>query len=138
MNSDDRRSARANVILTGMIEHLNSRIPVRIRDLSEHGAQVIGDKLPAPDTQITLRCNGKAVDGWVAWSRGERAGIEFGEPTPPEGQRNGNDAQVSRLLRTRERQNFGGLVFGEISCPMKNEKSSRNGPSRLENDDGPD
>lgn len=85
MNSDDRRSARANVILTGMIEHLNSRIPVRIRDLSEHGAQVIGDKLPAPDTQITLRCNGKAVDGWVAWSRGERAGIEFGEPTPPEG-----------------------------------------------------
>jgi hypothetical protein len=84
MNSDERRSARANVILTGTIEHSNSRLPVRIRDVSEHGAQVIGDMLPAPDTRITLRCNGKAVDGWVAWSQGERAGIEFGEPTPPD------------------------------------------------------
>ena len=84
MGSDERRSARANVILTGMIEHSNSRIPVRIRDLSDHGAQVIGDKLPAADTQITLRCNGQAVEGWVAWSQGERAGIEFGRPTPPD------------------------------------------------------
>ena len=84
MNSDERRSARATVMLAAVIEHSDTRTPVRVRDLSEHGAQVIGDELPAPDTQIIFRCNGKAVAGWVAWSQGERCGIEFGKPTAPD------------------------------------------------------
>ena len=81
MDGDERRSDRANVILTAVIEHSQDRIPVRIRNLSEHGALVVGDGLPAADTDITFRCNGQAVEGWVVWSQGERAGIMFGKPT---------------------------------------------------------
>jgi hypothetical protein len=84
MGSDERRSARSNVILTAVIEHERTCIPVRIGNLSEHGALVIGDGLPAGDTQITFRCNGQAVEGWVAWSEGSRAGINFGSPTAPD------------------------------------------------------
>ena len=84
MGTDERRSERANVILTATIEHGTARIPVRIGNLSEHGAMVIGDGLPPNDTQIVFRCNGQAVEGWVAWSQGNRAGVHFGIPTQPE------------------------------------------------------
>jgi len=84
MNGDERRSARANVILAGTIELSDSRVSVRIKDLSQHGALVVGEQLPASDTPITFHCNGKSVKGWVAWSQGDRAGIEFGKPTQPD------------------------------------------------------
>jgi PilZ domain len=96
MDSDERRSDRANVILTAMIEHSQDRIPVRIRNLSEHGALVVGDGLPAADTAITFRCNGQAVEGWVAWSRGKRAGIAFGKPT-----------RLDALTKREQRQGLG-------------------------------
>ncbi len=84
MGSDERRSARANVILTAVIEHGSARIPVRISNLSEHGALVVGDGLPQDETQINFRCNGASVQGWVAWSRAGRAGIQFGTPLQPD------------------------------------------------------
>jgi hypothetical protein len=80
MGTDERRSGRANVILTATIEKGSARIPVRVSNLSEHGALVIGDGLPAGETQIVFRCNGAAVQSWVAWSRDGRAGIQFGNP----------------------------------------------------------
>lgn len=84
MTTDERRSPRANVILTATIEFGRTRIPVRVRNLSQHGALVIGDGLPADETEITFRCNGAAVQSWVAWSQPGRAGIQFGRPTQTE------------------------------------------------------
>ena len=84
MSKEERRSARSNVILTAMIEHGNARIPVRVSNLSEHGALVIGDSLPTGETKVTFRCNGVAIEGWVAWWEKGRAGIEFGNSTEPE------------------------------------------------------
>ena len=84
MGADDRRSARANVILTATIEDGGARIPVRVSNLSAHGALVIGDGLPAGETQVIFRCNGAAVQSWVAWSRASRAGIQFGNPIQPD------------------------------------------------------
>ena len=103
MGTDERRSARANVILTATIEHANARIPVRVSNLSEHGALVIGDGLPADETQIVFRCNGMAVQGWVAWSQSGRAGIQFGNPTQPESltQREDNP-RIAIIKDTRE------------------------------------
>ena len=83
MATDERRSARANVILTATVEGGGARIPVRIANLSEHGALVIGDRLPARETQVTFHCNGASVQCWVAWSQGDRAGIQFGTPVQP-------------------------------------------------------
>ena len=84
MGTDDRRSARANVILTALIEDGDIRAPVRVSNLSEYGALVIGDRLPSGESHVTLHCNGTAVRCWVAWSQGGRAGIHFEEPVCPE------------------------------------------------------
>ena len=84
MGTDERRSGRANVILAATLEHRGARIPVRVSNLSEHGALVVGDGLPKGETQIVFHCNGANVQSWVAWSRDGRAGIEFGIPVPPD------------------------------------------------------
>jgi hypothetical protein len=84
MASDERRSERANVILAAVIEHAHGRVPVRIKNLSQHGALVIGDGLPVGETLITFKCNGQSLDGWVAWSQEGRAGIQFGSPNNPD------------------------------------------------------
>src|SRR6476659_3741239 len=75
---DERRSARANVLLAGFIESEQVCVPVRIRDLSEHGALVVGKVRLAVDTHVTLRCNGKAIQCWIAWTADAHAGIQFG------------------------------------------------------------
>jgi hypothetical protein len=84
MGTDDRRSLRSNVILTAIIEGKDFRAPVRVGNVSEHGALLIGDRLPPGETEVTLHCNGIAVRCWVAWSDGGRAGIHFEERLPPE------------------------------------------------------
>jgi hypothetical protein len=84
VGSDERRSPRANVILTAIIEQGRNRIPVRISNLSEHGALVIGAGLPANETPVTFRCKGVDVQGFVAWSKHGRAGIQFEQSIEPE------------------------------------------------------
>jgi len=84
MSADERRSDRANVILTAMIDDGRSQIPVRVSDLSSHGALVIGKGLPAEETSVSFRCGGASVQSWVAWSRAGRAGIQFGTPVQPD------------------------------------------------------
>ena len=81
--TDERRSPRENVILMATIEHGCARIPVRARNLSAHGALVIGDGLPAPETEVAFRCNGASVQSWIAWSQEGRAGVHFGTPVDP-------------------------------------------------------
>ena len=66
------------------IEHGRASIPVRVANLSEHGALVIGDGIPADETQVTFRCSGASVQSWIAWSREGRAGIQFGAPVQPD------------------------------------------------------
>ena len=83
-NTDERRSERVNVLLTAAIEAGSTRIPVRVGNLSAHGAMVIGDGLPPSETHVIFRCNGQAIQSWVAWTRGGRAGIQFGNPINPE------------------------------------------------------
>ena len=84
MGSDERRSPRGNVILTATVEQGSARIRVRVGDLSQHGALIIGGPLLVSEKQIVFCCNGVAIKGWVAWSKGDRAGIEFGAPIEPE------------------------------------------------------
>jgi hypothetical protein len=84
LGTDERRSGRANVILTATIEDGSARIPVRVSNLSSHGALLIGDGIPAGETQVNFRCGGASVQCWIAWSREGRAGIEFGTPVQPD------------------------------------------------------
>jgi hypothetical protein len=83
-NPDERRSARANVILKAVIEWHGGRANVRVGNLSAHGALVIGEGLPVRDTNVTFRCHETAVSGWIMWATAERAGIQFEQPVDPE------------------------------------------------------
>jgi hypothetical protein len=80
---DERRSARANVLLAATIECDGVRTRARVVNLSAHGALVSGDIPLEEDALITFECNGLTVQGWVAWVRAPHAGIQFGEPKQP-------------------------------------------------------
>src|SRR5206468_45973 len=98
--ADERRSARANVLLVGTVECGGVQIRLRIANLSAHGGLVVADGLPAEGTQLTLRCNGATVQSWIAWVRTPHAGIQFGEPIDPdELLRNAPPAQAQMITR---------------------------------------
>lgn len=85
MGADERRSPRANVILTATVEgSAGCRAQVRIANLSANGAMVIGKGVPSRESEIIFRCNGLDINGWVTWLDGDRAGIQFAEPIEPE------------------------------------------------------
>jgi len=85
MGPDDRRSERANVILTATIESAgSSTVRVRVSNLSANGALVIGDEIPKRETPIVFHCNGLAIESWVSWVDAGRAGIAFAEAVEPE------------------------------------------------------
>ena len=81
---DERRSPRANVLLIAAVECDGIRIPIRVSNLSAHGVLVIGKGLPCADARVIFRCNGLAVESWVAWTEAPHAGIQFNEPIQPE------------------------------------------------------
>jgi hypothetical protein len=85
MGADDRRSERANVLLTATIEGpAGAAVRVRVSNLSAFGALVIGDEIPPPETAIVLHCNGLAITSWISWSDSGRAGIAFADEVDPE------------------------------------------------------
>jgi hypothetical protein len=81
-SADERRSTRANVLLTAAIECGGVRIPVRVSNLSAHGALVLSDAVLEEGASVIYRCNGMQIEGWIAWVRPPHAGIQFGEPIP--------------------------------------------------------
>ena len=83
INADERRSPRARVMLTAMIECDGIRTSVRIDDLSAYGVRVLGDGLPEIDTPVNFECNGLSIQAFVAWVKPPLAGIGFGEPVEP-------------------------------------------------------
>jgi hypothetical protein len=45
---------------------------------------VIGEGFPPADSDVIFQCNGRAVQGWIAWVGGGRAGIQFEDSVQPE------------------------------------------------------
>jgi hypothetical protein len=82
--ADERRSPRANILMKGAIESGQNHFPIRVSNLSAHGALVIGQAFPERDTPVVFRCNGFAVESWVAWVKTPHAGIQFAQPIRPE------------------------------------------------------
>ena len=82
--ADERRSERANVLLTATLDSAGTRSTVRVGNLSAHGALLVGKNLPPEAAEVTFRCNGIAVHGWVAWVRESCIGLDFDQPINPE------------------------------------------------------
>jgi hypothetical protein len=104
--ADDRRSARANVVLHGIIESAGVRNGVRIANLSGHGALVIGDAIPAEDTQVIFRCKDVAIPGWVAWVRAPHAGIQFDQVIQPEALFRNSSIPSHMIMKDTRQINF--------------------------------
>ncbi|MBW0006913.1 MAG: hypothetical protein JO335_04275 [Sphingomonas sp.] len=55
-------------------------VPVRIANLSTHGALVFGSRLPSQDQEVVLICGTVRIGGWIAWAGTSHAGINFDAP----------------------------------------------------------
>jgi hypothetical protein len=75
--STDRRSRRAPVLLAAEIEFGRSRLPVKVRNVSEKGALIEGDHLPPEGATGTFSRNGLSVDFTVVWVQDRYAGVAF-------------------------------------------------------------
>lgn len=80
---EERRSARAKVLLTAVIECDGVRVPVRVVNLSANGALVACDEPPSENTRVKFRTGMRTAEGWTAWVRPPHAGINFDEPIEP-------------------------------------------------------
>jgi hypothetical protein len=78
--ADERRSTRSTVLLTAEIERAGDRFPVRVINLSAHGALVQGDAMPDMDSEVTFRCSDVAAKGFMAWVQPPHGGVSFDEP----------------------------------------------------------
>lgn len=82
--TQNRRSRRSNVLLNATVEVAGEMLPVKLRNLSDEGALVEADLLPAADTKIVFHRKELSVRGSIAWVSGNHAGIAFNRKLDPE------------------------------------------------------
>jgi len=68
------------MLLTATVEVAGTPMPVRLRNLSEQGALVEGDRLPSPESDTCFARGDMFRAGRVVWVQGRFAGIAFDEP----------------------------------------------------------
>ena len=81
--TQNRRSSRSNVMLKATLEVSGDSLTVVLRNLSQEGALVHGEKLPAQGTRVLFRRDGLSVPSRIAWSHCAHAGVEFDFPLFP-------------------------------------------------------
>jgi len=79
-NSQNRQSRRSPVMLSAVLEWAGNSIPVVLRNLSEGGALVEAERLPAEGLPILFSRKELRVQARVAWLEGRFAGIAFDSP----------------------------------------------------------
>jgi hypothetical protein len=76
----DRRSRRSPVLLAASLELAGQAVPVKLRNLSEEGALVEGDRLPLEGSVTFFERNELRLKSRVVWVHGRYAGVAFDEP----------------------------------------------------------
>jgi len=80
----NRRSRRSPVLLAATIEVAGRQVAVKLRNLSEEGALIEGDCLPAEGSKTFFERNELRLASRVVWVHGRYAGIAFDEALDPE------------------------------------------------------
>jgi len=78
--SQNRRSRRSPVFLAATIEVAGAPQAVKLRNLSEEGALVQGDRLPLEGTTTFFQRNELRLKSRVVWVLGTYAGVAFARP----------------------------------------------------------
>ncbi len=76
----NRRSRRAPVLLAATIEVDGVAQPVKLRNLSEDGALIEGERLPAEGSTSFFQRNDLRLKSRVIWVHGRFAGVAFARP----------------------------------------------------------
>ena len=77
-NEDDLRSdPRSHVFLTAVLRTGAGQGPVRIRNLSAHGALLEGTGLPIEGSPVEVRRGSLRAVGSIAWSSEQHCGVRF-------------------------------------------------------------
>lgn len=78
--SQNRRSRRSPVMLAASVEVDEVPVPVMLRNLSEEGALIEGDRLPGEDSNTYFCRNELRIRSRIAWVAGRFAGVAFARP----------------------------------------------------------
>ena len=80
----NRRSRRSPVLLAATIEVSGKPVAVKLRNLSEEGALVEGERLPLEGASTFFERNELRLRSRVVWVHGRFAGVAFEEPLKTE------------------------------------------------------
>lgn len=78
--TQNRKSRRSPVLLAASIEVCGAPVAVKLRNLSEEGALIEGERLPAEGSATCFQRNELRVSGRVVWVQGKYAGVAFDTP----------------------------------------------------------
>lgn len=73
----DRRSRRSPVLLAATVEVAGRDVPVKLRNLSEEGALIEGERLPLEGSATFFERNDLRLRSRVVWVHGKYAGVSF-------------------------------------------------------------
>lgn len=90
----NRRSRRSPVLLAATVEAGGKPVSVKLRNLSEEGALIEGERLPPEGSSTFFERNELRLKSRVVWVHGRYAGVAFDERLDPE--------QVLRNVPTRK------------------------------------
>jgi hypothetical protein len=76
----NRRSRRSPVLLAATVEVAGQPIAVKLRNLSEEGALIEGDRLPLEGSSSWFERNDLRLKSRIVWVQGRYAGVAFDEP----------------------------------------------------------
>lgn len=77
---DKRSSERTKLFISGLLEFAGRVTPVRIRNVSEGGAQIDGTDLPRQGDFACLRRGPLTARGSIVWTNRRSVGIQFETP----------------------------------------------------------
>jgi len=80
----NRRSRRSPVFLAATVDVAGVPEQVKLRNLSEQGALIEGDRLPVEGSMTLFERKDLRVEGRIVWVQGRYAGIAFDQPLKPE------------------------------------------------------
>jgi hypothetical protein len=83
-SSQNRRSRRAPVFLAASVEVGGVPETVKLRNLSEEGALIEGERLPLEGTTTFFHRNELRLKSRVVWVQGRFAGVAFARPLKAE------------------------------------------------------
>jgi hypothetical protein len=78
--TQNRRSRRSPVLLSATIYVGGVPVTVKLRNLSEQGALIESDRLPAEGSQTIFERKDLRLTGRVVWVQGKYAGVAFDVP----------------------------------------------------------